>query len=191
MSDMAEVGMVPASMLAQVIAAANFAAQAHSGQRRKGVAQEPYVNHVLEVTQMLAQATGGADPALLMGGLLHDTVEDCGVTNAEIADTFGAKVAALVAEVTDDKSLPKPERKQLQVTNAPHKSDRAKMLKLADKTSNLRAVLNSPPADWAIERKREYFAWAKQVADGLRGVNAELEAGFDAAYTEGVRAFKK
>ena len=177
-----------ASRLIDLILAANFAARAHSGQRRKGAAQEPYVNHVLEVTEMLARATGGADPVLLMGGLLHDTVEDCGVTNAEIIDKFGPEVAALVAEVTDDKSLPKAERKRLQVTNAPHKSDRAKMLKLADKTSNLRAILSSPP-DWPIERKREYFAWAKQVADGLRGVDAELEAGFDAAYAEGVRTF--
>ena len=188
MSETSEARTILPSALAQVVAAAHFAARAHSGQRRKGAAQEPYVNHVLEVTDLLAQATGGNDPILLMGGLLHDTVEDCGVTNEEIAEKFGAEVAALVAEVTDDKSLPKPERKRLQIVHAPHKSDRAKMLKLADKTSNLRAIVSSPP-DWPIERKREYFAWAGQVADGLRGVNATLEAGFDAAYEEGVKAF--
>ena len=127
--------------------AAAFAADKHTGQLRKGEAGEPYVNHVIEVAEMLARASDGADVELVIGGLLHDTIEDTGATHAEVAAIFGVVVADLVAEVTDDKSLPKAERKRLQVLHAPHKSARAKQLKLADKTSNLRALASSPPSD--------------------------------------------
>jgi len=163
-----------------------FAAERHSGQRRKGEAAEPYVNHLAEVAWLVAYATGGHDPALVMAALLHDTIEDTGTAPAELEAEFGADVAALVAEVTDDKSLPKAERKRLQVETAPHKSDRAKIIKIADKVSNLRSLQTSPPADWDEARKREYFAWAARVVDGCRGVNAWLEEAFDQAHREGL-----
>ena len=171
---------------ADILRAAAYAAQKHSAQRRKGAGQEPYVNHVLEVADRLARATQGNDLVLILGGLLHDTVEDCGVTPDELTERFGADVSALVLEVTDDKSLEKAERKRHQIVNAPHKSDRAKMLKLADKSSNLNAILTSPPANWPKERKQEYFAWAKAVIAGCRGVNPALEAEFDRLYQQGV-----
>lgn len=171
--------------ITRVLEAAQFAAEAHAGQRRKGAAQEPYLNHLIEVAHLLSAATGGEDVDLVMAGLLHDTVEDVNVTAAELEALFGADVAGLVLEATDDKSLPKEERKRLQVENAPHKSNRAKQLKIADKISNLRAVLSSPPADWSEQRKRDYFLWAKQVVDGCRGVNARLEALFDEIYEAG------
>lgn len=167
--------------LLKVIRAARFACEAHAHQRRKGEAAEPYVNHLAEVAELLAEATGGADANLICAGWLHDTVEDCGVTAEEVAERFGEDVAALVRAVTDDKSLEKAERKRLQVVNAPGKPPRAKMLKLADKTSNLRAIAKSPPADWPHQRKTDYLRWACEVAAGLRGVSAELEAHFDAA----------
>jgi len=166
--------------------ALDFAARKHVDQRRKGEAEEPYINHVAEVASLLAEATGGEDAVLVAAGLLHDTIEDVGVTHAELAQAFGPEVADLVQEVTDDKSLPKQERKRLQVEHAPHKSGRARQLKIADKTSNLRAIRNSPPKDWDEERKREYFDWAKRVVDGCRGVNAKLEATFDDAWKAGV-----
>jgi (p)ppGpp synthase/HD superfamily hydrolase len=166
--------------------ALDFAARKHVDQRRKGEAEEPYINHVAEVASLLAEATGGEDAVLVAAGLLHDTIEDVGVTHAELAQAFGPEVADLVQEVTDDKSLPKQERKRLQVEHAPHKSGRARQLKIADKTSNLRAIRNSPPKDWDEERKREYFDWAKRVVDGCRGVNAKLEATFDEAWKAGV-----
>jgi len=166
--------------------ALDFAARKHVDQRRKGEAEEPYINHVAEVASLLAEATGGEDAVLVAAGLLHDTIEDVGVTHAELARAFGLEVADLVQEVTDDKSLPKQERKRLQVEHAPHKSGRARQLKIADKTSNLRAIRNSPPKDWDENRKREYFDWAKQVVDGCRGVNARLEAAFDEAWKAGV-----
>ncbi|MCB9982273.1 MAG: HD domain-containing protein [Rhodospirillales bacterium] len=162
--------------------AAHFAAMKHTDQRRKGERGEPYFNHLSDVAQILAEHTGGTDPILVAGGLLHDTIEDTDTTYDELAAEFGAEIANLVREVTDDKSLPKAERKRLQIENAPKKSDRAKMLKIADKTSNLKSILHSPPADWTEERKQEYFAWAAQVVEGCRGVNKSLEKVFDDAH---------
>ena len=158
-----------------------FAAERHAGQRRKGAAGEPYVNHLAEVAELVAEATGGRDPQLVAAALLHDTVEDTDTTHAELVERFGADVAGLVAEVTDDKSLPKAERKRLQVAHAPSRSARAKILKLADKTSNLRALAASPPADWPPDRRRAYVEWGREVVAGLRGACLELERLFDEA----------
>lgn len=170
---------------ARILRAAHFAARVHTTHKRKGASAEPYVNHVLEVARILAE--NGAPEEAILAGLLHDTVEDTEVTQAELAEGFGAEVADLVAEVTDDKSLPKAERKALQVAKAPHKSPGGKMIKLADKTSNLRRLIRTPP-DWPVARKHEYFAWATSVAAGCRGVNPTLEAAFDAAHAEGLAA---
>ena len=158
----------------------DFACQCHTPQRRKGVAAEPYINHLADVARRVAEATDGADVALVAAALLHDSIEDVGVTREELEVAFGEDIAALVVEVTDDKSLERHERKAMQVANAPGKSDRAKMLKLADKASNVRAIVASPP-DWPTERKLEYADWAEQVAEGLRGVNEQLERELDAA----------
>ncbi len=177
-----------ASDVERLARAAAFAADKHTGQVRKGEAGEPYVNHVIEVAEMLARASGGGDVELVIGGLLHDTIEDTGATHEEVAAIFGVVVADLVMEVTDDKSLPKAERKRLQVLHAPHKSARAKQLKLADKTSNLRALASSPPASWPLSRQREYLDWARSVAAGLRGANAWLEEQFDQAAAEAEQA---
>ena len=164
--------------------AAHFAAVRHSGQRRKGAACEPYINHLLEVADLVASVLAEPDANLVMAALLHDTVEDVGVTKDELVDVFGQDVADLVLEVTDDKSLPKQERKRLQIVNAPRKSVRAQVIKLADKISNLRAMLASPPADWSLERRREYFAWARQVVDALSAPDPRLKAEFDRAYSQ-------
>jgi (p)ppGpp synthase/HD superfamily hydrolase len=168
--------------------ALDFAARKHRDQRRKGAAAEPYINHVTEVARLVAEATGGTDAVSVVGALLHDTIEDTHTTPAELEREFGPEVAALVAEVTDDKKLPKDERKRLQVEHAPHKSARARMIKLADKTSNLRSIAMSPPLDWDLARQHAYFEWAARVVAGCRGVNAELEARFDEAYEAGLRA---
>lgn len=170
----------------QISRALDFAARKHVSQRRKGVAQEPYINHLAEVALLLAEATDGKDTALVIAGLLHDCIEDQEVKYEELVELFGKDVADLVQDVTDDKSLPKAERKRLQVDHSPHKSDRAKMLKIADKTANLRALAVSPPSNWDQARKREYFEWAKNVVAGCRDVNAFLEAQFDEAYRTGV-----
>ena len=125
---------------------------------------------------------GVDDPVVIAGGLLHDTIEDCDVTRAELETQFEADVARVVAEVTDDKSLPKDRRKELQVEHAPHISTQAKLVKLADKIANVRDVGQRPPSDWSAHRRYEYAQWAKRVVDGLRGVHPVLEAEFDRAY---------
>jgi len=165
-----------------VLKAAHFAATKHAAQRRKGVAGEPYINHLLEVAALVTGALAEPDTNLIAAALLHDVIEDTSVTEEELAAEFGSDVAGLVAEVTDDKTLRKSERKRLQIVNAPHKSPRAQILKLADKISNLRAILSSPPPDWTVERKREYFDWAKQVIDGLTAPNQKLKQEFEALY---------
>ncbi|HUB78981.1 MAG TPA: HD domain-containing protein [Bryobacteraceae bacterium] len=171
-------------MIRRITGAAHFAASRHSAQRRKGAAAEPYVNHLLEVADLVSVALATADTNVVIAALLHDTVEDVGVTKEELIESFGPDVAALVLECTDDKSLPKQERKRLQIVNAPHKSVRAQLIKLADKISNLRAMLASPPADWSIERRREYFEWAKQVVDALSAPHAGLKMEFDRLYEQ-------
>lgn len=170
------------SPVRRILAAARFAAEKHAQQKRKGAAGEPYFNHLLEVAELVAASSNRLDVELLMAAFLHDTVEDTGVTSQELQQRFGSDVAGLVAEVTDDKSLPKEIRKQLQVQNAPKKSERAQTLKLADKISNLRSILASPPAGWSQERKQQYFEWARQVVSGFGTPNPFLKAQFDKAY---------
>ena len=169
-----------------VARALEFAARKHSAQRRKGLAAEPYVNHLAEVALLLAVACGGRDPELVAAGLLHDTLEDTRTEAAELEREFGAGVLALVREVSDDKSLPREERKRLEVERAGGRSARARMIKLADKTSNLRSLLASPPVGWSRRRRLEYFRWAAQVAERCRGVSLALEAAFDRACREGL-----
>jgi (p)ppGpp synthase/HD superfamily hydrolase len=135
----------------------------------------------LPSTSLVAEATGGTDPNLVIAALLHDAIEDQGVTSEMLADEFGAHVADIVIEVSDDKALPNEERKRRQVENAPKKSKGAKLIKLADKTSNLRAIASSPAADWSVERRLEYIEWAKAVVAGLRGTSPWLEQQFDEA----------
>ncbi|PZW44991.1 metal dependent phosphohydrolase [Humitalea rosea] len=178
---------MPSQTFLAVLQAASFAARVHTTHRRKGTAAEPYVNHVLEVAQILAEH--GAPEEAIIAALLHDTVEDSDadpdpITHERLVAEFGPTVAELVAEVTDDKSLPKEARKALQIRHAPKASDPAKMLKLADKISNLRAVTAHPPAGWPHGRLVEYVGWAGRVAEGLRGVNPGLEALFDATYRQ-------
>ena len=161
----------------------------HATHRRKGAASEPYVNHVLEVAEILA--THAAPPEAILAALLHDTVEDSSddpepCTLERIAAEFGEAVAGIVAEVSDDKSLPKETRKALQIRHAAKTSEAAKQVRLADKISNLRAIAGSPPAGWDHARRLEYVGWAGRVAAGLKGVNPALDALFEATYREAV-----
>ena len=159
----------------------HFAAVRHVDQRRKGEAGEPYMNHLTEVAELVAQATRGSDPDVIIAAVLHDTVEDTEATLEELKVHFGERVAGLVAEVTDDKSLPRQTRKELQVEHAAHASRGAQIIKLADKTSNLRALLSSPPAGWSDERRMEYLDWAGRVVDACRHTDTGLAAEFDQA----------
>ena len=174
--------------LSLVLEAAAFAADKHRMQRRKDAEASPYINHPLALAHLLATEGGITDPVVIASALLHDTVEDTETSVEELRDAFGPEIAAIVAEVTDDKSLSKEERKRLQVVKAASKSDSAKLVKLADKTCNLRDIAVTPPADWSVERRREYFEWARKVVSGLKGVSPALEAAFDEAHETGLRS---
>jgi guanosine-3',5'-bis(diphosphate) 3'-pyrophosphohydrolase len=165
-----------------ILSAALFAAEKHASQKRKGKAPEPYINHLIEVAQLVSMAVPEPDTNLVMAALLDDTIEDTGITVVELTERFGQDVADLVVEMTDDKSLPKAERKRLQIEHAPKMSARAQTIKLADKISNLRGILTSPPIDWKYERKRQYFDWGKSVVDALSAPNPILKAEFEKTY---------
>jgi (p)ppGpp synthase/HD superfamily hydrolase len=165
--------------IVRIMKAAEAASRWHTHQRRKGDAAEPYMNHLLEVASLVAEATEG-DSVIVIAALLHDVVEDQGVTHDQVSEFFGPAVAALVAEVTDDKLEPKQARKDRQVGDAPRKSCGASVIKLADKTSNLRAIANSPPP-WDPERKRTYIEWARAVVAGLPYKPPQLLVHFEEA----------
>jgi len=171
------------SISALLIGALAFAAEKHRNQRRKDAEASPYINHPIALARILSIEGGVEDGLVLSAAVLHDTIEDTETTYDELAEQFGFDIADVVREVTDDKSLLKSERKRRQIEHAPHLSQAAKLVKLADKIANLRDVTNYPPSEWPLERRREYFEWAKQVVDGLRGAHARLEALFDAAYS--------
>lgn len=201
------------SALAEVLRAATLAATLHESQRRKGEAAEPYVNHLIEVAHLLAAA--GAPVAVVIAGLLHDAIEDTWTApfreseaaedaakgrvraeswaahvkamGARLEREFGAEVARTVGECTDDKTIPKEARKEAQAATAAGKSAAARQVKIADKISNLRALMASPPRNWSEARKAEYVHWCASVVAGCRGVNAALEAAFDTIHAEAVR----
>jgi guanosine-3',5'-bis(diphosphate) 3'-pyrophosphohydrolase len=170
--------------LGLVLKAMAFAAAKHRDQRRKDAGASPYINHPIALAEVLWHEGAVRDPVIIAAALLHDTIEDTETTPAELTGAFGASVTAVVEEVTDVKWLSKRARKELQVARARRASIRAKLVKLADKICNLRDILASPPKDWSVERKRQYFDWAKKVIDQVRGTNPKLERRFDQLYRQ-------
>jgi guanosine-3',5'-bis(diphosphate) 3'-pyrophosphohydrolase len=166
-----------------VLRAAAFAAEKHRNGRRKDAEASPYINHPIQLAYILVQADI-EDPVVLAAALLHDTIEDTNTTHDEIEIVFGHEIANIVAECSDDKTLTKVQRKQAQIDKAAKISQKAKLVKVADKIANVSDIDGAPPAGWSLERKREYFDWAKQVVDRMRGVHAVLEARFDAEYAK-------
>lgn len=157
----------------------DFAARKHRDQRRKDEQETPYINHPIGVAHTLANEGDVSDLDVLMAAILHDTVEDTETTSEEIEEHFGEAIKKIVMEVTDNKSLPKMERKRLQIEHAAAKSPQAKLVKLADKLYNLRDLQRSTPTGWDATRVSEYFVWAKKVVDNLRGTNSKLESLLD------------
>ena len=164
----------------RLLHALELASIKHRDQRRKDQQASPYINHPIAVASLLVQH-GVTGETTLLAAILHDTIEDTQTTREELAAAFGEDVAACVCEVTDDKSLEKARRKELQIEHAPHLSEGAKLVKLADKTCNLRDLAATPPPEWSDERRREYVNWSKRVIAGVRGINPALEAAFDKA----------
>jgi len=174
----------PHALLLEAVA---FAADKHRNQRRKDAEASPYINHPIALASLLKRE-GVDDVAVLCAALLHDTIEDTNTTADELRVHFGEIITSVVLEVTDDQSLAKAERKRLQVEHAHALSERAKLVKLADKICNVYDMVAAPPAKWPLERKTQYLQWAKDVVDRLRGTHAGLEATFDEVYSKGARA---
>lgn len=168
----------------EVLRASKFAADKHRDQRRKDDAASPYINHPIGVGEVLARH-GVRDRVTLVAAVLHDTIEDTDTTPAELEREFGAEVRRVVEEVTDDKSLPKGVRKERQVEKAPTLSPEAKLVKIADKISNITDVIHCPPTEWPMERRTAYLTWTQAVVEGCRGVNQELERTYETILTEG------
>ncbi|XP_034049287.1 guanosine-3',5'-bis(diphosphate) 3'-pyrophosphohydrolase MESH1 [Thalassophryne amazonica] len=162
----------------------NFAAEKHRNQRRKDAEGTPYINHPIGVARILSHEGGITDIEVLQAALLHDTVEDTDTTPTELESMFGLTVTRIVCEVTDDKTLPKQERKRLQVEHAAQCSRQAKLVKLADKLYNLRDLNRCTPVGWTSERVQEYFVWACEVVKGLKGTNSVLEEKLEELFRE-------
>ncbi len=178
-------------MAQALLSALHFAALKHSRQRRKGIDASPYINHPILVAELLTRVAGVKDLITLQAAILHDTLEDTHTIPAELDELFGPRVREIVQELTDDKGLPGPDRKRLQVEHAPHLSLEAKLIKLADKTANVTDLNEADPVDWSVERKRKYVEWATNVVAGLRGTNEPLETLFDRIAAEKRKLFER
>lgn len=171
----------------RLLKAVAFAAEKHKDQRRKDANASPYINHVIAVASVLAEEGNVTDEDILVAAILHDTVEDTETSYSELAEHFGTTVAGIVREVTDDKTLGREARKRLQEEHAPRASAQAKQIKIADKICNIRDIMHNPPANWPIERKREYLLWTTRVVAGCRKVNDLLDQTFDETVSAAAR----
>ena len=179
--------------LYKIFKALEFAANRHKYQTRKGISKTPYINHPILVAKTLLNFYED-DTDLLISALLHDVVEDTAKNEKQVKELselilqmFGENVLLTILEVTDNKNLPVNERKQLQIQLTPKLSDRAKKLKIADKICNILDIIEDPPEGWSDDRKIAYIQWAKNVVDGARGLNSELDQMFDDVYEQSLQ----
>lgn len=169
----------------KLLHAVHFSASKHRDQRRKDQPRSPYINHPIRVAEILWTVGAVRDEATLLAAILHDVIEDTQTTPAEIQTEFGEIVLRLVLEVTDDKDLPKQQRKRRQIEHAPHLSRPAQLIRLADKISNLHDLLYSPPQRWSLQRRQDYVRWTEKVVAGLRGASPAMEQNYDHLLKEG------
>jgi (p)ppGpp synthase/HD superfamily hydrolase len=180
--------MASNDILSGLLEALDFAAIRHRDQRRKGIDASPYINHPIRVALLLVNVGGVRERETLIAALLHDTIEDTETSAGEIGERFGTEVRRIVEEVSDDKRLPKRDRKRLQIEHAPHLSRAAKQIKIADKISNVEDVIAFPPSDWSMARRLEYLEWCEAVVAGCAGVNDSLENRWAAVVRDGRRS---
>lgn len=155
--------------------AADLAARAHRADRRRGDPDAPYMNHVIEVAALLAEATNGGDPLLVTAALLHDLPARTDMTREALEQSFGGAVADIIFEAHMDRDVAREARRQHEIDTAPRMSARARLLKLADKTSSVRTLYSKPPPEWGRAEIAHYLEWAEAVAEGCAGVNAALD----------------
>lgn len=180
----------PLSDMGRLLQAAHFSADKHRDQRRKGIRNTPYINHPLEVAERLNRIGSVEDATILIAAILHDTIEDTETTEAELASLFGAEIATIVAELSENKALHWTERKRIEIDDTAHLSPAAKLIKLSDKTSNVDDTVTNPPSDWTIDRRRDYLIFAEKVADNCRGQNRALDDEFDRVLAAARRKLK-
>ena len=168
-----------------ILKATHFAAQKHREQRRKDEYASPYIIHPISVALAIAQIGGVDDPEILAAALLHDTLEDTKTEPEELEAEFGKKVCEYVLDVSDDKTLPKDERKSRQIEHAKTLSKGAALIKLGDKISNVTDVINNPPSDWDINRRKAYLDWAEAVIKNCPQVNEKMENKFQEVLSSG------
>ncbi len=171
-----------------LLEAVQFAAEKHKHQRRKDFAATPYINHPIRVAAILNE-TGHHDVVVLCAAILHDTVEDTDTSSEELAERFGTDVSDIVMEVTDDKRLPKAERKRLQVEHAKDLSFGAGLVKISDKIANMENIITNPPVGWSVDRQQAYFDWSHDVVYNIQNRDKELELAFQNTYERGMRHF--
>lgn len=167
-----------------------FSADRHRHQRRKGGSASPYINHPIEVARIITAEAHVTAVPVLMAAILHDTIEDTATSHAELVERFGPEVADMVLEVSDDPALPKAEQRRRQETTAADLSYGARLIRIADKLSNIRDLLTDPPPTWSPGLKRDYLVWTRRVVDRCRGTNEALEHAYDTAFaqvSEGLR----
>lgn len=170
----------------ELIDAILYAASSHAGQLRKDCVT-PYINHPIEVMHLLVYTGGIEDHEILMAAVLHDVIEDTSVTAEDIAERFGKNVASVVLELTDDVTLPKEERKRLQLQNAGKLSHAARLIRISDKICNVYDMLYAPPGNWDLKRRKEYIEWANAVVKKIPGTNDGLESHFEELIEESFR----
>lgn len=169
----------------RLLTAIQFAIRKHNGQTRKNKdgAPIPYIEHPIETARLLA-LHGVEDESVLMAAVLHDTLEDTSATVEELEDLFGKAITSIVKEVTDDKTMGKNEQKEEQIRRAPHYSDAAKLVKLADCTHNIYSILTHPP-NWKPESVKGYIRVKRRLVNLIKDVNPELAKKFY-EYTEDI-----
>jgi GTP diphosphokinase / guanosine-3',5'-bis(diphosphate) 3'-diphosphatase len=178
------------SELSLLALAYRFAAFKHSKQRRKGAGNIPYINHPVEVAELLAKYLKSDDTILLIAAILHDTLEDTDTQPNEIEELFGKEVLLIVQEVTDDMTLPKQIRKNKQIEKAPTLSPRAKLIKIADKTCNINDILKTRRY-WSNRQKIEYVRWAIEVVEKCRNIEPAVDLEFDKAVERAISVLEK
>jgi RelA/SpoT family (p)ppGpp synthetase len=177
---------LPPEDVERVQAAYDFAFQAHEGQRRRS--GEPYITHPVAVADLLADLR--LDAQTLIAAILHDVMEDTPTLKEEITTRFGAEVAELVDGVSKLDQIQFKSRAEAQAESfrkmllAMVRDIRVIMVKLADRTHNMRTLGAMPPAkrrNIARETLEIYAPIANRL--GMHAIKVELEdLGFRALY---------
>ena len=161
-------------LIDKVFQALIFAADKHKNQRRKDLENTPYINHPIEVANFLIKH-GITDSNIIICALLHDTIEDTNTSFEEIKELFGEEIALTVRDCTDNKKLDKITRKKEQIEHAKYIRNNAKLVKLADKYSNISMLAINPPSKWSPEEIIGYTHWGYAVCKNLFGINEKID----------------